>query len=509
MKQRVISIVVVVLLLGSFVLVLGSGAFFGPHATSSTSSTSTTSSSSTSTATTNSTTTSVPQCTNLTGTQKSQLTAVQFGEVTTYALPRPLRSPNSITSAPDGSVWFGEVAVPGVAHLFLNGTLVEYPWPFTYAGAALCSDRSEIWGVVLLNGTVWATDPARSQLVGLVPSSDSFKTIPLRNGSLPRYLAVGPDQNLWFTETSTPTQIGTVDPSTDAVTYYSVPAPDGYISSSLLFYNSSLAYVVTLNLGDDLGQIFSFNPMQPSPTFLPVGGNETLLGPYSVAVSQGGLWVGEHQASNVGFYNQTSGQWTFYPTSVNPKVELSLPYYLAANGSELWFNEHDGNKMAVLSEGGKVLTEYSMSNISTSTVNIDNALTIAIDKNLVWFTGWTADKVGFVNASITPPFSISSSANASVTSIVQGGTLPLQLKVSNTLVAPLALQLADTEYHTSVPMNITYRVSSITGPNSDETIDLNVTVASGTPAGQYLLLFTVTDGLTFRSVYIPIEVTAA
>ncbi|MDG6913207.1 MAG: hypothetical protein JRN35_09045, partial [Nitrososphaerota archaeon] len=63
---------------------------------------------------------------------KSQLQSVTFGAVTEFALPSPARSPNAITVAPDGSVWFGEQAIPGVAHLYPNGTLVEYAWPFNY-----------------------------------------------------------------------------------------------------------------------------------------------------------------------------------------------------------------------------------------------------------------------------------------------------------------------------------------------------------------------------------------
>src|SRR5438876_9419388 len=63
---------------------------------------------------------------------KSQLQTATFGAVTKFQLSSPGRAPNAITVAPDGSVWFGEQGIPGVGHLYPNGTLVEYRWPGNY-----------------------------------------------------------------------------------------------------------------------------------------------------------------------------------------------------------------------------------------------------------------------------------------------------------------------------------------------------------------------------------------
>jgi len=55
---------------------------------------------------------------------ESRLTSTAFGAVTKFALPLPERDPNGIISESDGSVWFGEEALPGVAHLF---AFVSFP----------------------------------------------------------------------------------------------------------------------------------------------------------------------------------------------------------------------------------------------------------------------------------------------------------------------------------------------------------------------------------------------
>jgi streptogramin lyase len=205
-------------------------------------------STSTSTSTTTSSSSPAP-CSQPTGVTRVQLSLTkQSAEVSTFALPKPLKSPNSIFAAPDGSVWFGEVALRGVAHLFLNGTLVEYPWPSSYFSSQMvCYDVSELWGLVMWHGAVWTTDAANDQLVSLSPGNDSFTVVPMAAGVLPRFLAVDTAGNLWFTESSTRTQVGVLSSPGATPQYFDVPAGAGQISASILIHNSSLAYVVTVS----------------------------------------------------------------------------------------------------------------------------------------------------------------------------------------------------------------------------------------------------------------------
>jgi len=456
-----------------------------------------------------STTTSTSLCTQPAGIERVQLSAsAPFGEVTTFALPKPLKAPNSIAVAPDGSIWFGEVALRGVAHLFVNGTLLEYAWPSSFITPQTeCTDLSELWGLVLWHGMVWASDSANDQLVGLTPSNDTFQTVHLASGSLPRFLALDSLGNLWFTESSLQTRVGMIASPSSAPRYFDVPAAPGQITASLLFYNSTVAYVVTVNPSDNAGEVFSFDPAASAPTFTRVGGDETLLGPYSAAVAAGGLWVGEHDSSDVAFYNQTSSSWSFFPTSVNPEVLLTLPYYLQANGSSVWFNEHDSNKIAVIS--GSSLTEYNISSTPLSTGGIGNALSIAVDHNLVWFTEWTGNVVGFVNASLRPSFSIAANSASSDTTIAPGSGANVTLEVSGTSAAPLSFQYADSESNSAVPANLTIssNESSLAGLAGVRDVVVNISAKPGAPAGEYLVLVTVTDGVTYRSVYVPVEVT--
>ncbi len=151
-----------------------------------------------------------PSCANPLGGAKVLRTQLPppatIGGVTEFTLPSPLRAPNGVTVAPDGSVWFGEQSVAGVAHFYPgNRTLVEYAWPINYkappATAGFCGNKSDIMDVTLWNGKVWAPDTSGNQLVALDPSTGKFSTVQIpTNTSYPYTLTPGPNDTLWITE---------------------------------------------------------------------------------------------------------------------------------------------------------------------------------------------------------------------------------------------------------------------------------------------------------------------
>jgi streptogramin lyase len=437
------------------------------------------------------------------------LSPTHSGAVTTYNLKEPLRSPNSIYVAIDRSIWFGEVGLRGVAHLFLNGTLSEYAWPSSHSiPADRCYDLSEMWGLASWHGLIWASDSANQRILGLDPSVDRFDTISLSNGTLPGFIAIDLEGNLWFTESSPPARLGEVNGATGLVSYYSMPEPDQF-SSSLLFRDETRAYVTTVNPDTDLGHLFVFDPTAPVLSFKQVDHNETLLGPYSMALAQGGIWVSEHHASNIAFLDSASGKWTFYPTSTDPRIPLSLPYFLQANGTQVWFNEHDAGKLGVICCERTSLTEYNLSSSSPTEAGIGNVLTIGLGKNLVWFTAWTGNQIGYVNASHDVGFSIVGNATRDAVTVRRGSSATVQLHITGTSSRPLRVLFSDSESQTAVPSLIAIAPDIPTLPGLDGPKDVNVTITASTSLapGSYVLLMTVTDGFTYRSVYVAITAT--
>ena len=455
---------------------------------------------------------------------------LRFGAVTKYLLPDD-RSPNAITVAQDGSVWFAELGTPGVAHLFQNGTLVEYRWPYTYpassssSGGTGCSDWTNTWGIAVWDGDVWGTNGATDSIVGLNPSTDSFQTIHVETGSFPYTLAVGPDNRLWFTQLPFLPEVGAVDPSSHQVSYYPLPDGANALATSVTFQNATLGYVLTSFANTNGGEVFSFDPSASNITFTLVGGASPGAAPSSqiatagngpstptgIAVGEGGIWVTEHSTSDMGFYNAKTTQWQAYPTSTVGYVSVTLPYFDVSNGTAVWFNEHFANKLGEICCNGTSLTEYSLSDPPASSIStIDNAETIALASDRVWFTEMTADFVGFVSDSYNPPFSISLAGNSTV-GMLPGSTTQVQLKLSGTSPAPLSWQFSDSEQFSGAPKNITFagpgQGFSLNG-GAQGWVSASVTVGASqsTPAGRYEALITVTDGLVYRSVYIEIVI---
>lgn len=448
---------------------------------------------------------------------KSQLSSVSFGAVTKFKLPSPDRNPNGVIVAPDGSVWFGEQTLPGVGHIFANengtATLVEYVWPFSYptqpASGPGCPPKTEIWGITLWNGEVWAADPVGNQLVGLNPSTETFHTIKLpKNNSYPYSLTVGPENSLWFTELFTST-IGKV--SEDGTLHeYPLPGGDRSVPSEIVFVNRTLGYYSDAGqAGASNGGVYSFNPDHFSPDL--VTGGRRLNLPTSLALSHGGVWLALHGSSQIAFYDFTHRAWKSYPTSTATYVDgtvASLPYFVRSNGSTTWFNQHYGNKIAFINPQENQLTEYSLSNPpATKGSEIGNALTFALGSGKAWFTEWTANYVGVVDMGYRPTFTVSTDEDT--LSLRPGGSRDVAVTLSGQTAHSLALKFSDSETSTGTPKNLKIFADEQTIPslNGEERLTVQIQAGTQLTAGRYTIAITVSDGLVSRSTYIELSVT--
>jgi virginiamycin B lyase len=426
---------------------------------------------------------------------------VHFDAITKFRLPAN-KFPNGIITAPDGSVWFGEQDVPGVAHLYPNGTMVEFAWPVTYSPST-----TSIWGVAQWKGRVWASDALGSQLVGLDPSTATAYAVRLNEpGAFPYTITVGPDGALWFTELFV-SKLGRIDAQC-RLKEYAVPLNFGGTPTQIAFENSTSSYYVDAgNTTSGLGTILSFDPNQFSPQ--PVDGTFTLRAPSSLVLVPGGIWVAQHTSSTLAFYDLNAHEWVSFPTSPVSYEDTTLPYFVAANGSVVWFNEHYANRMAKLDAEHGLLTEYSLSDPPASRVTgIDNALTFALGKDKVWFTEATANYVGFVDAAYRPTFTISPANNPNI-KLRPGGNINVTFTISGQSEQPLMVQFADTENATGRPQGILMNadVTQIQSLDGQKEILVDVTADKTLSVGSYMLLVTVTNGSTNECAYLKLQIT--
>jgi virginiamycin B lyase len=434
---------------------------------------------------------------------KAQVPSMHFGAVTKYLLPKPEKFPNAVEVAPDGSVWFGEQTVPGVGHLYANGTYFEYAWPFNYSPST-----TSIWGIAFWNGKVWVTDALGAQLVSLDPSNGAVMVVKLPNiNAFPYTITIGPDNSLWFAELYG-SKLGKL--SVDCrLTEYPTPKNFGGTPTQIAFVNDTLAYYIDAgNATSGMGSVLSFNPSNFVPRDISSGID--LYAPSGIAISPntGAFWITQHGASSLAAYSPDSGSWTSYPTSTINYQSTTLPYFVALNGSQVWFNEHYANRMAVLNSTSGQLTEYSLSDPPASGITkIDNALTFALGKNSAWFSELTANYVGFVDASYVPSFS--TRVNNESISLEPGSAANVTVIVKGYSHAPLRVQFADSENITSMPQNIEFSsdVTSIPSFNGQVTFQIELSAAKILQPGEYKILVSVTDGLVYRDSYLTLRIT--
>jgi streptogramin lyase len=234
-----------------------------------------------------------------------------------------------------------------------------------------------------------------------------------------------------------------------------------------------------------------------------------LIAASSLALVSGGVWVAQHATSNLAFYNMSSHEWSQFPTSPVNYEETTLPYFVAANGSTVWFNEHYANRLAKIDTARGLLTEYSLSDPPASNItSIGNALTFALGKDKVWFTELTANQVGYLDASYQPNFTISP-PNISNIKLKPGESVNVTFTINGQSAKPLTIQFADTENYTSRPQKIVMNATQteIRSLTSQDVFVVTITTDKTLQPGNYTLLVTVTDQLTYQGTYIKLQTT--
>ncbi|MBA3823547.1 MAG: virginiamycin B lyase, partial [Ktedonobacterales bacterium] len=119
------------------------------------------------------------------------LTTVPPGTITRFALPAG-GDPHSITSGPDGNLWFTEYNGNRIGRMTTQGALTLFALP------ANCAPESITTGP---DGNLWFT--AQSGNIGKITPAGKVTLYPLAESTLgPEQIIAGPDSALWFIEDS-------------------------------------------------------------------------------------------------------------------------------------------------------------------------------------------------------------------------------------------------------------------------------------------------------------------
>src|SRR5260370_24115059 len=105
-----------------------------------------------------------------------------FGQ---FDLPAGASQPFSITTGPDGALWFTERQANKVGRITTSGAVTEYK--VTFSPYIITSGP---------DGALWFTEQ-EGQQIGRITTSGVLTEFPLKSGGGPYAITTGPDGALW------------------------------------------------------------------------------------------------------------------------------------------------------------------------------------------------------------------------------------------------------------------------------------------------------------------------
>jgi virginiamycin B lyase len=376
--------------------------------------------------------------------------------ITEYKLPRGCEMPLGI-AVDKNQVWYISTknGTLGTYNAEQNSFSKEATVPI-WKSRTNPIDFSQVWAVKVDGaGNVWFTDEKQNAIWRYNKSSQTFDIfkIPATSGVFGTTYPVSIDfdskgnvffvgirsTSLWFgdiTKMRNGTSIG-ISGIPIPVDKFSGIDPTLISTGSAVVDNKRNVVWVSMLAFQKKGQIVRYDI--GTKTFKVFDMPKELTSPVGTAVDDlGNLWVTDHGTSMFYKFDSSSANITKFVTSkasprifgnkndTSPAGAYTLPYWIkkSADGS-LWFNEHTGNKIAKFEPANSTLIEYwiptqnklfglcQQQDRNNETCGIANALQFSPrqDGKTAWFTEWTENKLGRVNAEKGLPFFVSTALN--------------------------------------------------------------------------------------------------
>ena len=284
-------------------------------------------------------------------------------------------------------------------------------------------------------------------------SKPTLYPVPTPNATV-QGIAVAPDGTIWFAETVAK-KLARLDPNTSIITEYSSPI--------------------------------------------------TLVAPIQVAVDSSGIvWFTDHGDNEFGWFNPQTKEWKTLPIGYCPSsCVYGLPNAIFIYKGEIWFSEHIAGRIARYNPNTKLLTEYIIPSSSSPLAWWARPG----PNNLVWFTALGLGEIGYVNASIPVPFSIS--APSTDVAIQRGSSVKIPTRATSQGVAMLSFGISPVTQ--DQPVQFTAQIygsspSNLTLNNNSQTAGFSVSAAWNATLGPRYVALTASDGQVAVNAHLRIVV---
>lgn len=258
----------------------------------------------------------------------------QVGRVTTggtftmFTVPTSDSEPFGITSGPDGNLWFTEYAGNKIGRITPTGMITEFPIPTSLSSPQDITSGSD--------GNLWFTE-LDGHKIGRITPAGKVTEFSLPQNHLPQFITRGPDGNLWFTTVADTVGRITVK---GQITEFKVPDAPYYITSGSdgnLWYTEYRGYHIARFTLQDKLTLFSI-PL----TAISTQQNGYPGGPQGITSgSDGNLWFAEdadfcRPSTGPEIERLTpTGTFTEFPY---PVVSASIGALTAGPDGNVWFS---------------------------------------------------------------------------------------------------------------------------------------------------------------------------
>jgi streptogramin lyase len=297
----------------------------------------------------------------------------QSSSISEYEIPTVSSRPTSITSGPDGNLWFVETYSTNISKITPSGVITEFSLIYFAAQSIVSGPDGNLWFTTY--GCVFCSPSASAGIGEIAPSGNSGATY---NFSVrvahPYSITSGPDGNLWFTESN---NIGRITP---AGVISEFPIPSGNTATGITSGPDGNLWFTEQD-SNNIGQIST------TGVYLNEFPVTTGSGPAGITGGlDGNLWFAESTGDKIG--RITPG----LPNTVTefPIPAGSSPFNITSSPSgSLWFTEEGSNKIGQMSTAGMLLNEFPI----PTNASVPVGIAMGPDGNL-WFTENVGNNIG-------------------------------------------------------------------------------------------------------------------
>jgi streptogramin lyase len=329
-------------------------------------------------------------------------------------------------------------------------------------------------------------------------------------GGSPQFMTIDNKERIWITLLGT-NQIVEYDPiKRTIVNFYNAPAASASLQGITVAPDGSVWFAETTvkRLGHIIPcQTTSCNVTDNGP---PPG--IVLAFPIQLAVDRGGtVWFTDHGVGQFGSFNPSTGEWRVFgigycSETYNPDCPIGLPNAISLDSNGMiWFSEHFAGRVAKYDPATGSLTEYFVP-----------AITIPYvwwmwpgPGSLVWFTAFGLGEIGYVNASLPVPISIS--AGLQSVKVEQGAYQAIHASITDQAGGPVYLNVSANSHDApfgSPPLLYGFAdPSRIERAPSTVTATFRVSAALTADLGQRYVTLTAYDSNVAVNVFVNVNVT--